>query len=72
MEFYKHQKTFGLEKYFIELEEWLNKPLNSARDNLPLVIEAEEGIGKKTLLVKWIEHHRNATTQVLVFCNCEI
>jgi hypothetical protein len=23
-----------------------------------LLVEAEEGVGKKMLLVKWIEHHR--------------
>lgn len=53
-----------MEKYFIEIEDWLNQPLESEEENLPLVIEAEEGIGKKTLLVKWIEHHQNASKQV--------
>ena len=63
IEFYKHQKTFGLEKYFIQLEDWINRPIKDGEDNLPLVIEAEEGLGKKTLLVKWMEHHQNAVKQ---------
>ena len=27
-------------------------------DNKPLVIQADEGVGKKTLLVKWMEYHQ--------------
>ena len=27
-------------------------------DNKPLVIQAEGGVGKKTLLVKWFEYHQ--------------
>lgn len=30
---------------------------------MPLVIEAEEGVGKKTLLVKWIQYHENSVKQ---------
>lgn len=63
IEFYKNQQTFGLEKYFIEIEKWLNTDVEEDEENLPLVIEAEEGVGKKTLLVKWIQHHQNAVRQ---------
>jgi hypothetical protein len=31
------------------------------KENRPLVINAEEGVGKKTLLVKWMEYHRKVT-----------
>ena len=30
---------------------------------MPLVIEAEEGVGKKTLLVKWMLYHQETSTQ---------
>ena len=56
MEYYKNQNTYGLEKYFIEIEDWLKKKPNSD-SNTPLIIEADEGVGKKTLLVKWINYH---------------
>ena len=52
-----------MEKYFIQIEEWLNTELEDEDENLPLVIEAEEGVGKKTLLVKWIQHHQNSVRQ---------
>lgn len=63
IEFYKNQQTFGLEKYFIEIEEWINPSDNSKENGLPLVIEAEEGVGKKTLLVKWMQYHQERSTQ---------
>ena len=56
MEYYSKQSTYGLEKYFIEIEDWLKKKPGQQK-NVPLVIEADEGIGKKTLIVKWIEYH---------------
>lgn len=31
---------------------------NTVEDNKPLVIQAEGGVGKKTLLVKWFEYHQ--------------
>jgi hypothetical protein len=46
-----------MEKYFVNIEDWLKKKPESGK-NLPLLIEAEEGVGKKMLLVKWIEYHR--------------
>ena len=30
-------------------------------ENTPLVIRAEEGTGKKTMLVKWMEYHRKVS-----------
>jgi hypothetical protein len=52
-----------LEKYFIEIEDWLAKK-PSPEDNVPLIIEADEGVGKKTLLVKWIHYHLKANQKV--------
>lgn len=55
---YKNSSAVGLEKYFLTIEEWLDKPSNTKEEeNLPFVIEADEGVGKKTLLVKWMEYH---------------
>jgi hypothetical protein len=45
----------GLEKYFLEIEQWIEQ---EQVENTPLIMEADEGIGKKTLLVKWMEYHR--------------
>jgi hypothetical protein len=45
----------GLDKYFLEIEQWIN---SDPAENTPLIMEAEEGIGKKTLLVKWMEYHK--------------
>ena len=52
-----------MEKYFIEIEDWLAKK-PSDEDNVPLIIEADEGVGKKTLLVKWIHYHLKANSKV--------
>ncbi|CAD8176209.1 unnamed protein product [Paramecium pentaurelia] len=56
MEYYKNQQTSGLDKHFLKIEEWLDQDVKG-KQNLPLVIEAEDGVGKKTLLVKWIGYH---------------
>lgn len=40
------------------IEEWLNMESPSVEENKPLVIQAEGGVGKKTLLVKWFEYHQ--------------
>ena len=40
------------------IEEWLNLETNT-EDNKPLVIEADRGVGKKTLLAKWYEYHKS-------------
>ena len=40
-------KGYGHEKYFLEIEDWLSKDV-PAEQNLPLVIESDEGVGKKT------------------------
>lgn len=64
IDFYKNQKTFGLEKYFVMIEDWLKKDIETQEENLPLVIEASEGVGKKTLLIQWIQHHIKNSKQV--------
>merc|ERR1711976_109886 len=56
MEYYKNQKTFSLEKYFIRIDDWLQKKVEQEK-NYPLLIESHSGVGKKTLLVQWIEYH---------------
>lgn len=50
--FYKNQSGSGLEKYYLMIEEWLNMDVPT-EDNKPLIIQADGGVGKKTLLVKW-------------------
>jgi len=56
--FYKNQSGSGLEKYYLMIEEWLNMEM-TGEDNKPLVIQADSGVGKKTLLVKWYEYHQS-------------
>lgn len=56
--FYQHQQGNGLEKYYLMIEEWLNADV-PAEHNTPLVIEGDQGAGKKTLLVKWYEYHQS-------------
>lgn len=52
----------GLEKYFVEIEEWLKiKPLRD-EDNMPLVVAVDDNMLTKTLVVQWI-HSRNAAVQ---------
>lgn len=63
MEYYNHQSTFGLEKYYIEIEDWLARDVPEDEDNLPLVIQSQEGVGKKTLIANWIKFHQANTKQ---------
>jgi len=56
IDYYKNQTTTGLERYFLEIESWLEKE-TSAEENKPLVIQADEGVGKKTLLAQWMKYH---------------
>ena len=52
----------GLEKYFVEIEEWLkNKPLRE-EDNRPLVLAVDDNLLTKTLVVQWI-YSRSAALQ---------
>lgn len=44
------------------IEEWLNMESEHQEDNKPLVIQADGGVGKKTLLVKWFEYHESIKT----------
>ena len=61
MEHYKGRKSISLEKYFVHIENWLKQKVDP-ESNYPLLVEAEEGVGKKMLIVKWIEyHHANKT-----------
>jgi hypothetical protein len=46
------------------LEEWLK---DEKVENTPFVIQADEGVGKKTLLVKWMDHHRKNKIGVNIF-----
>jgi len=64
IEFYKGQHTYGLERHFMEFDEWVDKEPRKPEENLPLIIEADEGVGKKTLLVKWIQHRQEMTYKV--------
>ena len=45
-----------MDRYFLEIESWLDED-KTLHTNTPLVLEADDGIGKKTLLVKWMEYH---------------
>ncbi|CAD8127534.1 unnamed protein product [Paramecium sonneborni] len=60
VEYYKNQQATGLDHYFLEIESWLDDDDNDETlltNNTPLILESEHGIGKKTLLVKWMEYH---------------
>ncbi len=48
------------------MEDFVRMEVQKAEDNKPLLIEAEDGFGKKALLVNWMNYHaeREATTQV--------
>lgn len=53
---YKNSSTIGHEKYFLQIEEWIDRRTDPL-ENTPYIVEADEGVGKKSLLVKWIEYH---------------
>ena len=59
MEYYGGKSSFGLEKYFEQMDKWVDQDLTHNQENIPLLIEGGMGSGKKTLLVKWIEHRKN-------------
>ena len=48
------------------MEEFVRKDVSKAEDNKPLLIEADDGLGKKALLVNWMSYHseRESTTEV--------
>ena len=58
MEYYAGKSSFGLEKYFEQMDNWVDRKLGENEENIPLLIEGSTGTGKKTLLVKWIEHRK--------------
>ena len=51
------RKSLALEKYFVKIDEWLKKKPTSPENNQPLVIEGDEGSGKKMLIAKWAEYN---------------
>lgn len=58
--------AFDQEKYLLLMEAFVRREVASAEDNQPLVIEAEDGHGKKALLVNWMTFHeqQEAATDV--------
>lgn len=38
IDYYKNTSTTGLDKYFLKIEDWLDKPPKTAEDNKPYVI----------------------------------
>jgi len=62
IEYYKNQTTAGLEKYFLQIEDWIAADVPPEK-NQPLIIRADEGIGKKTLLVQWMQYHQQKSTK---------
>lgn len=64
----KNRNTYGLEKYFMQIEDWLVKS-PTEDGNVPLVIEADDGVGKKTLIVNWIEYHSKNSRKVYISIN---
>lgn len=51
MQYYKGKSNFGLEKYFNQIDNWIDKPRSYSQKNLPLLIIGEAGVGKRTLLI---------------------
>jgi hypothetical protein len=49
------------------MEDFVRTEVDKAEDNKPLLIEADDGFGKKALLVNWMNYHakREAATQVV-------
>ncbi len=41
------------------IEQWLKSEKESPEDNTPLFIQAQGGVGKKTVLTKWYEYHQS-------------
>lgn len=57
--YYRNQSGSGLEKYILMIEDWLSNTHDNIEDNTPLVIQADGGVGKKTLINKWHEYHQS-------------
>lgn len=57
IEYYRQQGAFGMDKYFVAIEDYVKRDFEREEDNKPLVIQAGEGVGKKTLFVKWMDYH---------------
>jgi hypothetical protein len=57
-QFYSQQPGAGLEQYFLDIEDWLEHP--GPGPNVPIVFEAGEEVAKRTLLVKWMEFHKES------------
>ena len=55
----------GLSKYTLRIEQWLAEQ-REPEFNKPLVFHSEPGVGKKSMLVQWLEQHTaQLTTKVL-------
>lgn len=48
---------FGMDKNLVLIEEFVKRDVAREEDNKPLLIDAGDGVGKKALLVKWIDYH---------------
>jgi hypothetical protein len=64
--YYRNQTGSGFEKYILMIEEWLETDhevhyflIQNIEDNKPLVIQADGGVGKKTLINKWYDYHES-------------
>ena len=64
IEYYKNQSTFDFDKYYVAIEEFVKNSSDREEDNRPLLIAADEGVGRKALLVKWMEYHETHRTTV--------
>lgn len=60
MEYYKHQYLPGLEKYFVLMEDWLKQTPARDEDNKPLVLQLNDSVTIKTLLVRWMDSRQKA------------
>lgn len=55
---------FGIDRQLLLMEEFIKNDIYRPEDNKPLLIDADDGVGKKALLVKWIEYHEQKQTSV--------
>jgi hypothetical protein len=66
VEYYRHQHVFGLDRYFVMIEDYINTDFADPHDNKPLLITGDDGTGKKNLLVNWMEYHKARQHTVVV------
>jgi hypothetical protein len=66
------EQTFH-SSFFLQLFKYLILSCGlKSQKNKPLVIQAEEGVGKKTLMVKWMEYHmaNNKKVRINIWRSC--